>query len=74
MLYDENRIDAETIQEMVHRNSYLYARATKAVSLIPPAYYAHWACYRARMYPKADEADLWHGEIHRDIEEAMFYI
>ena len=35
---------------MVHRSSYLYARATKGVSLIPPAYYADLACERARMY------------------------
>ena len=27
-----------------------YARATKAVSLIPPAYYADLACERARLY------------------------
>jgi len=30
--------------------SYQYARATKAVSLIPPAYYADLACERARLY------------------------
>ena len=28
----------------------MYARATKAVSLVPPAYYADLACERARHY------------------------
>lgn len=28
----------------------MYARATKAVSLVPPAYYADLACDRARLY------------------------
>lgn len=28
----------------------MYARATKAVSLVPPAYYADLACERARAY------------------------
>lgn len=28
----------------------MYARATKAVSLVPPAYYADLACERARDY------------------------
>ena len=28
----------------------MYARATKAVSLVPPAYYADLACERARSY------------------------
>lgn len=33
-----------------HTASYAYARATKAVSLIPPAYYADLACERGRYY------------------------
>jgi eukaryotic translation initiation factor 2C len=33
-----------------HTASYAYARATKAVSLIPPAYYADLACERGRCY------------------------
>lgn len=43
-------MSADTVQELTNRNSYLYARATKAVSLIPPAYYADLACERARLY------------------------
>ncbi|KAJ3482337.1 hypothetical protein NLI96_g7053 [Meripilus lineatus] len=50
VIYDENNLDADTIQEGTHRTSYLYARATKAVSLVPPAYYADLACERARYY------------------------
>lgn len=50
VVYDENHLDADTIQEGTHRTSYLYARATKAVSLVPPAYYADLACDRARFY------------------------
>lgn len=50
VVYDENAMSADAIQEHTNRNSYLYARATKAVSLIPPAYYADLACERARLY------------------------
>ncbi|CAL1702590.1 unnamed protein product [Somion occarium] len=50
IVYDENRMDADSIQETTHRTSYLYARATKGVSLVPPAYYADLACERARLY------------------------
>ncbi|THH32716.1 hypothetical protein EUX98_g1439 [Antrodiella citrinella] len=49
-VYDENQMSADTLQDVTNRNSYLYARATKAVSLIPPAYYADLACERARLY------------------------
>ncbi|TFK67324.1 argonaute-like protein [Pluteus cervinus] len=50
VVYDESRISADEIQQGINHTSYLYARATKAVSLIPPAYYADLACERARMY------------------------
>jgi hypothetical protein len=50
IVYDENRLSADTIQQGANTASHLYARATKAVSLIPPAYYADIACERARFY------------------------
>ncbi|KAG6916362.1 hypothetical protein DXG01_007198 [Tephrocybe rancida] len=50
IVYDENMFTADEIQKGTHDTSYLYARATKAVSLIPPAYYADLACERGRCY------------------------
>ena len=50
VVYDESKLQADEIQQGTHNTSYLYARATKAVSLIPPAYYADLACERGRCY------------------------
>ena len=50
VIYDENGLTADKIQQGTHTASYLYARATKAVSLVPPAYYADIACERGRSY------------------------
>jgi len=50
VIYDENALTADEIQQGTHHASYLYARATKGVSLIPAAYYADLACERARCY------------------------
>ncbi|KAG0701847.1 Piwi domain-containing protein [Suillus ampliporus] len=50
VLYDENRLGADEVQQGTHTASYLYARATKAVSLVPAAYYADLACRRGRCY------------------------
>ena len=50
VVYDENALDADTIQQGTHTASYLYARATKAVSLVPAAYYADIAAERGRSY------------------------
>ncbi|KAH8986358.1 Piwi-domain-containing protein [Lactarius akahatsu] len=50
VLYDESSLTANDVQQGVHTASYLYARATKAVSLVPPAYYADIVCERARYW------------------------
>ncbi|KAG1761419.1 ribonuclease H-like domain-containing protein [Suillus occidentalis] len=50
VIYDESGLSANEIQQGTHTASYLYARATKAVSLVPLAYYADLACERARCY------------------------
>ncbi|KAH9942807.1 Piwi-domain-containing protein [Amylocystis lapponica] len=89
VVYDENRHTADAMQQGAHTSSYLYARATKAVSLIPPAYYADLACERGRYYlndlfnfvseqgsTKGGKSDL-EAEKARVFEEAtrlMFYI
>lgn len=50
VIYDENKFNADVMQQGTHHFSYQYVRATKAVSLVPPAYYADLACERARCY------------------------
>ncbi|KAI1794380.1 Piwi-domain-containing protein [Ganoderma leucocontextum] len=50
VIYDENKLDADTVQQGTHTASYLYVRATKPVSLVPAAYYADIACERGREY------------------------
>ena len=49
-MHDENQLTADEIQKGTHDASHLYARATKAVSLVPAAYYADLACERGRCY------------------------
>lgn len=50
IIYDETRFTADEIQKGTNDTSYLYGRATRSVSLIPPAYYADIACERGRCY------------------------
>lgn len=44
---------ADVVEELTHNMSHLYGRATKAVSICPPAYYADLVCDRARRYLSA---------------------
>ncbi|MCJ1312052.1 hypothetical protein MMC25_005726 [Agyrium rufum] len=79
--------NAEVLQDLTHNLCYLQGRATKAVSICPPAYYADKVCDRARCYlnelyeagsetgsngPRsAVQSDV---TIHPDLKDTMFYI
>ncbi|KAJ5140799.1 hypothetical protein N7448_004207 [Penicillium atrosanguineum] len=81
---------ADVLQTLTHNLCYLFGRATKAVSVCPPAYYADLVCTRARCYlsdqydptPSASVAGTESGEqetnssvvLHPDIADSMFYI
>lgn len=41
---------ADALEDLTHNMCYLFGRATKAVSICPPAYYADLVCMRARCY------------------------
>ncbi|KAG9311006.1 Piwi domain-containing protein [Chiua virens] len=50
VVHDENRFKADELQRVTNDLSYMFARATKAVSLVSPAYWADVACERGRCY------------------------
>ncbi|KAI5440923.1 argonaute 5 [Lathyrus oleraceus] len=41
VLYDENKFTADQLQSLTNNLCYTYARCTRSVSIVPPAYYAH---------------------------------
>ncbi|KAI9821501.1 MAG: hypothetical protein M1832_003349 [Thelocarpon impressellum] len=50
VVHDEIGLGADGLQELTHGLCYLFGRATKAVSICPPAYYADLLCERGRCY------------------------
>ncbi|CAI5479135.1 unnamed protein product [Closterium sp. Yama58-4] len=50
VLWDENSFTADSMQALCYSLCYTYARCTRSVSLVPPAYYADLAATRARLY------------------------
>ncbi|KAG9124555.1 hypothetical protein FRC07_011142 [Ceratobasidium sp. 392] len=50
VVHDDNAFTANQLQGLTYGMAYLFARATRAVSLVPPAYYADLACERGRCY------------------------
>ncbi|XP_043699782.1 protein argonaute 5 [Telopea speciosissima] len=57
VLFDENNFTADELQRLTNDLCYTYARCTRSVSVVPPAYYAHLAAFRARYYVEDDASD-----------------
>lgn len=57
VLWDENKFSADDLQSLTNNLCYTYARCTRSVSIVPPAYYAHLAAFRARFYMEPDTSD-----------------
>ncbi|XVF19809.1 hypothetical protein REPUB_Repub11eG0142800 [Reevesia pubescens] len=57
VLYDENNFTADILQVLTNNLCYTYARCTRSVSIVPPAYYAHLAAFRARYYVEDENSD-----------------
>ncbi|KAH0562380.1 hypothetical protein GP486_002931 [Trichoglossum hirsutum] len=50
VLLDEIGLGADDLEQLTHNLCYLFGRATKSVSICPPAYYADLLCERGRCY------------------------
>ncbi|XP_024545686.1 protein argonaute PNH1 isoform X2 [Selaginella moellendorffii] len=64
VLWDENKFTADGLQSLTNSLCYTYARCTRSVSIVPPAYYAHLAAFRARFYMEPDASEA--GSVHRN--------
>lgn len=82
VLKDDNKLGADQLQALTHHLCYTFARATRAVSICPPAYYADILCERGRSYLhtvlKGEGSAFlntdWHGGVHSNVAETMFYL
>ncbi|XP_059627107.1 protein argonaute MEL1-like isoform X2 [Cornus florida] len=57
VLYDENQFTADGLQTLTNNLCYTYARCTRSVSVVPPAYYARLAAIRAHYYIEGETSD-----------------
>jgi eukaryotic translation initiation factor 2C len=82
VLKDENKLGADQLQNLTHNLCYTFARATRAVSICPPAYYADILCERGRAYLHSVlkgqgtvefSANAWSG-VNPALAETMYYL
>ncbi|KAI1472880.1 Piwi-domain-containing protein [Daldinia caldariorum] len=77
---------ANALEALTHEMCYLFGRATKAVSICPPAYYADIVCTRQRLYlddyferaetqsTTSSVSTVVAPDIHRNLANTMYYI
>ncbi|KAH1201973.1 Protein argonaute PNH1 [Glycine max] len=71
VLWDENNFTADEIQSLTNNLCYTYARCTRSVSVVPPAYYAHLAAYRARFYMEPNVHEIAKSRGARSKDESV---
>lgn len=76
---------ADEVERLTHAMCYTFGRATKAVSLCPPAYYADLVCERSRLWLSGvfDERSVVSSQaeardqdvrVHDNLKDTMFYL
>ncbi|GBB93582.1 hypothetical protein RclHR1_00220016 [Rhizophagus clarus] len=86
VLFDENAFNADTLQTLSYNLCYLYARCTRAVSLVPPVYYAHLVCTRAKFHSRGEHwsdtesseegtgAAATFGVVKQELQRVMYFM
>jgi eukaryotic translation initiation factor 2C len=83
VIKDDNKLGADQLQSLTLNLCYTFARATRAVSICPPAYYADLLCERGRSYLqgvlKGDGSEAftdqsWKKDVNPALMETMYYI
>ncbi len=74
-ILNESNFTRETIYKEIYGMCHLYARATKAVSVVPAIYYAHLACQRGKAYLEKDKSGkVTLKPLITEFEKCLFYI
>lgn len=50
VVYDDHHFNADELQNLSYQLCYTFARCTRSVSVVTPAYYAHLVAFRARFH------------------------
>ncbi|KAJ8105360.1 hypothetical protein OPT61_g10226 [Boeremia exigua] len=84
VIKDDIKLGADQLQSLTHSLCYMFARATRAVSICPPAYYADLLCERGRSYlhgvlkgdgsTKFDKNTMWRKDVAPPLMETMYYL
>ncbi|GBB99129.1 hypothetical protein RclHR1_03420012 [Rhizophagus clarus] len=75
VLYDENGFNSDSLQTLSYNLCYIYVRCTRAVSLVPPVYYAHLITNRARLHSREESegGEITFGVVKQELQRVMYF-
>ncbi|CAB5302952.1 unnamed protein product [Rhizophagus irregularis] len=74
VLFDENGFNANSLQTLSYNLCYIYVRCTRAVSLVPPVYYAHIVSNRAKFHLNSESGDdVTFGVVKQELQRVMYF-
>ena len=81
VLLDENGFNPDSLQTLSYNLCYVFARCTRAVSIVPPVTYARLVCRRARFHasgsyydPDTSDGATSYGVVKSELLKAMYFI
>ncbi|KAF9405875.1 Eukaryotic translation initiation factor 2C, partial [Podila epigama] len=73
VLQDDSKFTPDDLQSLTYNLCHLYARATRTVSYVPAAYYAHIVAARARFHARGEQfSDTMSGESASTIDSSSY--
>ena len=76
VVYDDHRFTADAIQTLSYNMCFTFARCTRSVSIVTPAYYAHLVAFRARFHfpPTARQDIKSFCQVVPSLQRGMYFI
>lgn len=75
VVYDDHQFKADELQTLSYQLCYTFARCTRSVSVVTPAYYAHLVAFRARFHfaPGSQSAASF-SQVKEQLASRMYFI
>lgn len=76
VVYDDHKFTSDALQTLSYNMCFTFARCTRSVSIVTPAYYAHLVAFRARFHfpPTARQEIKSFCQVNSDLQRTMYFV
>ena len=76
VVYDDHKFTSDALQVLSYNMCFTFARCTRSVSIVTPAYYAHLVAFRARFHfpPTGPQDPKTFCQVNHDLQRTMYFV